>query len=243
LNGAVGNYNALNFIDQKINWKSFSKIFLKKLDLECNLFTTQIAPYEDIIYFFQAIQRINGIILDFNQDMWRYISDDYFSQKSEKNEVGSSTMPQKINPINFENSEGNLILANSLIEGFSNKLPISRLQRDLSGSTISRNFGVVISHSILAYKNTVKGLVKLTANKEKIDHDLNADYSILAEAIQIYLKKNNIPNSYELIKDLTKGRRLNKNEYQELIKKLPLNKPEINKLLNLNPSDYIGLIF
>jgi adenylosuccinate lyase len=242
INGAVGNYNALNFVYPKINWKNFSKIFLRKFQLNTNLYTTQIAPYEDIIYFFQTIQRINGIILDFNQDIWRYISDNYFIQNSEKNEVGSSTMPQKINPINFENSEGNLIIANSLIEGFSNKLSISRLQRDLSGSTISRNFGVMISHSLIAYKNTAKGLEKLNANKEKIELDLNADYSILSEAIQIYLKKNEIPNGYELVKDLTKGRNLNKSEYQELVKNLPLDKRQINQLLNLTPSDYLGLI-
>jgi len=241
LNGAVGNYNALYFSNPKINWKKFSKDLLTQFNLNTSLVTTQIAPYEDIIYFFQTIQRINGIILDFNQDMWRYISDGYFIQVNIKNEIGSSTMPQKINPINFENSEGNIIIANSLIDGFTNKLPVSRLQRDLSGSTISRNFGVTLAHSLLAYKNTINGLSRIKANEEKISEDLNSDYSILTEAVQIYLKKESIQNGYELIKKLTRGKNLDKNEFQKLINSLPIDKKQKVELLNLTPKNYSGV--
>ena len=241
INGAIGNYNALQFIFPKINWKKFSKDFLKKLDIDVNVTTTQIAPYEDIIKYFQTIQRINGIILDLNQDMWRYISDNYFIQKVKKEEIGSSTMPQKVNPINFENSEGNIIIANSLVDGFTNKLPISRLQRDLSGSTISRNFGVTLSHSLIAFKNTTKGLSRINVNEKRILDDLNSDWSILSEAVQIYLKREGVEHGYELIKKLTQGRKINKDQYQKLINDLPLEKKRKNKLLNLTPSTYLGI--
>lgn len=241
INGAVGNYNALYFAYPVINWRKFSKNIVSGFGLETNLITTQIAPYEDIIFYFQTIQRINGIILDLDQDMWRYISDGYFIQENKKNQIGSSTMPQKINPIYYENSEGNIIIANSLIEGFTSKLPVSRLQRDLSSSTISRNFGVSIAHSLLAYKNTVKGLSKLKANKEKITEDLNSDWSILSEAIQIYLKKEGIKNSYEIVKDLTRGNKIHQKEFIELIKILPLNASQKKILLKLNPSNYSGI--
>lgn len=241
INGAVGNYNALHFSYPNINWKKFSKVLLKKFGFDANLVTTQIAPYEDIISFFQNIQRINGIILDLDQDMWRYISDRYFSQIAKTNEVGSSTMPQKVNPINFENSEGNIIIANSLIDGYVDKLPISRLQRDLSGSTISRNFGVTLSHSILAYKNTINGLEKINPNKEKISEDLNADWSILTEAVQTFLKKEGIADGYEIIKKLTRGNKLSREDYLNLINKLPINSKQKAKLLKLSPEIYVGI--
>ena len=241
INGAVGNYNALFFVYPKINWKKFSRDFLKSLELDVNLVTTQIAPYEDIIFFFQCFQRINGIVLDFNQDMWRYISDEYFIQKNIKGEVGSSTMPQKINPIYFENSEGNIIIANSLIDGFTNKLPVSRLQRDLSGSTISRNFGVSLAHCLLSYQNTIQGLKRITSNTEIIEEDLNEDWSILSEAVQIYLKKEGIKNGYELIKNLTRGEKMDKENYDKFINKLPLNNKQKTHLTNLSPKTYRGI--
>ncbi len=242
LNGAVGNYNALYFAYPKINWEKFSKDFISDFDLSTNLITTQIAPYEDIIYFFQSIQRINGIILDLNQDMWRYISDGYFIQENKKGEIGSSTMPQKVNPILFENSEGNIIIANSLIDGFVSKLPVSRLQRDLSGSTISRNFGVVFAHSFLAYQNTLSGLKKIKADKKIIGDDLNKDWSILSEAVQIYLKKEGIKNGYELVKNLTRGQKLTKNGFNKMVNKLPLTNKKKQELRKLSPSNYIGII-
>lgn len=241
LNGAVGNYNALFFAYPKVNWKKFSKDFVSSFGLSWYPITTQVAPSEDIIYFFQIIQRINGILLDFDQDMWRYISDGWFNQIVKQKEVGSSTMPQKVNPILFENSEGNLIMANSLIEGFVNKLPISRLQRDLSGSTISRNFGAALAYSLLAYKNSLAGLLRLKANEKKIKEDLNSDWSILSEAIQIYLKKNGVKNGYEIIKEFSHGQKMDKEMFYKMIDKLPVNKLQKSELKNLTPGNYLGI--
>lgn len=240
LNGAVGNYSAHYFAYPEINWEKFSKGFLREFGLEQHPATTQIAPYEDIIYFFQTIQRINNILLDFNQDMWRYISDGWFTQENKKEKVGSSTMPQKINPINFEQSEGNIIIANSLIDGFTNKLSISRLQRDLSDSTISRNFGVTLAHSLLAYKLSKKGLGRIRPNKEKISEDLNKDWSIISEAVQIYLKKNGIKNGYEIIKELTRGEKMTQDDFKNMIDQLPLGKKQKEELKKLTPENYLG---
>lgn len=241
LNGAIGNFNALSFAYPKTNWRKFSKNFLNDFKLEMNASTNQIAPYEDVITILQSIQRVNGILLDFNQDMWRYISDDWLIQENKKNEIGSSTMPQKINPIMFENSEGNLIIANSLIEGFTNKLPISRLQRDLSGSTIVRNFGLALAYSLLAYKNTLLGLKRIKANEEKINKDLNSDWSILSEAVQIYLKKNNIKNGYEILKDLTRGNKMDNITFQKMINELPLSEKQKSELRKITPENYTGI--
>jgi adenylosuccinate lyase len=242
LNGAVGNYSALNFSFPKVNWGKFSREFLKEYQLENSHATTQIPPYEDIIYLFQTIQRINGILLDFVQDMWRYISDGWFNQENIREKVGSSTMPQKINPINFEQAEGNIIIANSLIDGFTNKLPISRLQRDLSDSTISRNFGVVFAHSSIAYELANKGLGRIKANEEKINIDLNSDWSILSEAIQIYLKKEGIKNGYELVKILTRGKKMNQQDFFLMINKLPISDKQKSELKKLTPENYIGIV-
>lgn len=242
LNGAVGNYNALYFAYPKINWQKFTKDFLSEFNLQTNITTTQIAPYEDVIYFLQTLQRINGIILDLDQDIWRYISDSYFIQENKKDEVGSSTMPQKINPILFENSEGNLIIANNLISGYTDKLPLSRLQRDLSGSTISRNFGVAIAYSLLAYQNTLEGLKRIKPNKEKIGEDLNSDWSILSEAVQIYLKKEGIKNGYEIVKELTKGEKMNQEDYIKLIDILPINEAQKKELKLITPQKYVGIV-
>lgn len=240
LNGAVGNYNGLNFAYPKINWPKFSKDLVSSFGLDVNQTTNQIAPFEDIIFVFQTLQRINGILLDFNQDMWRYISDNWLIQENKKGEVGSSTMPQKINPIMFENSEGNLIIANSLIEGFTNKLPISRLQRDLSNSTISRNFGLCLAYCLLAYENCLIGLLRVRANEEKIKEDLNSDWSILSEAIQIYLKKIGVKNGYEIVKELTRGEKMNKQDFLNMIDKLPINNKQKQELKKLTPQNYIG---
>ena len=241
LNGAVGSYNALNFSYPEINWPKFSEDFITSLGLDINQTTNQIAPFEDIIFVFQGVQRINGIILDFNQDMWRYISDGWFIQENRKGEVGSSTMPQKINPIMFENSEGNLIIANSLIHGFIDKLPLSRLQRDLSNSTISRNFGACLAYCLISYKNTYSGLKRVRANEEKIAEDLNSDWSILSEAIQTHLKKEGIKKGYEIIKDATRGKKFNQKDWLNLINKLPISNEAKTKLSKLTPESYIGL--
>jgi len=242
LNGAVGNYNALFFAFPNINWKRFSKDFVTSLGLDWNKTTNQVAPYEDIIFVFQTLQRINGILLDFNQDMWRYISDGWFVQENKKGEVGSSTMPQKINPIMFENSEGNLIMANSMIEGFTSKLPVSRLQRDLSASTITRNFGLTLAYCLLAYKNCLSGLQRIKVNKNKIIDDLNSDWSILSEAVQIYLKKNGIKKGYEILKDLTRGEKMGRDDFLKMIDKLPINDKQKIELKKLTPQNYIGIV-
>lgn len=241
LNGAVGNYNALEFAYPKIDWIKFSKDFIKSFNLEPNLITTQIDPYEDVIEYFQTIQRINGVLLDLNQDIWRYISDGWLVHSTEKGQVGSSTMPQKINPIDFENSEGNLELANGLIEVFTRKLAVSRLQRDLSNSTIIRNMGTVLGYSLLAYKNTLTGLSKISPNSELITHDLNSDWSVLSEAIQIILRTEKIKSSYLKTVEMTKGKHFGDKEWKGLVQSLSISKSNKEKLLKLTPQKYIGL--
>lgn len=241
LNGAVGNYNALHFAYPKIDWIKFSKNFVRSFGLEPNLITTQIDPYEDIIEYFQTVQRINGIILDLDQDLWRYISDGWLVQKSEEGQVGSSTMPQKINPIDFENSEGNLELANGLIEVFTRKLAVSRLQRDLSNSTIIRNIGTVLGYSLLAYKGTLVGLLKVRVDRDQVLEDLNKDWSILSEAIQIVFRKEKIKGSYLKVVEMTKGRHFGEKEWKNLVQGLKISKENKEKLLKLTPSTYLGL--
>ncbi len=241
LNGAVGNYNALNFAYPKIDWIKFSKNFINNFNLESNLITTQINSNEDIVEYFQIIQRINGILLDLNQDFWRYISDGWLIHSSEKGQVGSSTMPQKINPIDFENSEGNLELANGLIEVFARKLPISRLQRDLSNSTIIRNTGTVFGYCLLSYKSTLSGLSKIRANENQISKNLNEDWSILAEALQTILRTEKTKDSYFKVLELTKGKKMNQNDWIDLVDSLKISEINKQKLLNLTPSTYLGL--
>ena len=240
LGGAVGNFNSLNFAFPKINWPLLSTKFLSILDLKRSMITTQIAPPEDIIQIFQLFMRINNILIGFNQDIWRYISDDWVVQKGKENDVGSSTMPQKINPIEFENSEGNLIMANSLFEAFSKKLPINRLQRDLSDSTILRNIGVAFAHSLISYKSCLKGLNSISPNKEKILKDLNSDWSILTEALQIILRKEERMDAYENVAKLSRGKKMSKENWLKLIQ---LTKPKQKDILEkLTPEKYTGLI-
>lgn len=241
LNGAVGNYNALNLAYPKINWIKFSKNFVKSFGFEPNLITTQINSNEDVIEYFQTLQRINGILLDLNQDLWRYISDGWIVQKSERGQVGSSTMPQKINPIDFENSEGNIKLANGLIEVFTRELPVSRLQRDLSNSTILRNIGTVLGYSLLAYKSCLTGISKLDVNKVQIEKDLNKDWSILAEALQTILRIEHKKDAYYKALELTKGKKLNQKDWKNLVQGLEISSSNKEKLLKLTPSTYLGL--
>ncbi|HZQ29986.1 MAG TPA: adenylosuccinate lyase [Patescibacteria group bacterium] len=241
LNGAVGNYNALHFSYPKVNWLKFSRDFIQSFGFRPNLLTTQVNSNEDIIEFFQNIQRINGILIDLNQDLWRYISDGWLVLNSEKDQVGSSTMPQKINPIDFENSEGNLKMANGIIELFTRELPISRLQRDLSGSTILRNIGGVLAHSLLAYKNTLFGLSKITIDKNQILEDLNSDWSILSEALQTILRIEHVKDSYSKVLELTKGKKLDREDWLNLVEALQISGKNKQKLLNLTPSKYTGL--
>ncbi len=240
LNGAVGNFNALTYALPGIDWISFSENFTKHFGLEPNNFTTQINPYEDIIEHFQIIERINGILLDFNQDMWRYISDEWLIQEIKKGEVGSSTMPQKVNPIFFENSEGNLQIANSLFEGMVRKLGISRLQRDLSDSTTMRNVGISLGYSVLAYKNALEGLKRISPNEKKIKEDLNKNWTILTEGVQTLLRKNNIKDPYLLISGLSKGQNIGEKEWTEWVEQLPIDKKLKTRIQTLTPETYIG---
>lgn len=242
INGAVGNFNSHVSAYPKKNWVKFSKNFIESIGLVYNPYTTQIEPHDFMAETFHIISRINNVLIDFNRDIWTYISIGYFKQKSEKKEVGSSTMPHKINPIDFENSEGNLGMSNSLLIHFSEKLPISRLQRDLTDSTVLRNIGVAFSFSLIAYNSCLKGLSKLEINKVQIDKDLDEAWEILAEPIQTIMRKNKIKNPYEKLKNLTRGNQnINKESLHKFIKLLNLPKEDKNYLLNLTPHNYIGI--
>lgn len=239
--GAVGNWNALTLAFPEKKWPSLSTKFLKTLGLRHFMPTTQIAPSEDLISLFQTIYRINSVIIGFNQDMWRYISDDWIAQKEKNRFVGSSTMPQKVNPIEFENSEGNLVMANGVFETLCRKLPISRLQRDLSGSTVLRNIGVAFAHSLVAYESCQKGIDSIEPNKEKILADLNEDWSILSEALQTILRKEGKPDAYESVASQIRGKKLTKEGWIKLIGSINISKKEKDKLLNLTPETYTGI--
>ena len=203
--GATGNMNAHKVAFPKIDWVNFSNNFAKKLNLKLSYPTTQIEHYDNLARLFDNFKRINTIILDLNKDLWQYISMDYFQQKIIKNEVGSSAMPHKVNPIDFENSEGNISYANAIFEFLSSKLPVSRLQRDLTDSTVLRNVGVPISHTIIGIKSTIKGLNKLVVNKQKITEDLEKNWIVISEAIQTILRREGVDKPYELLKDLTRN--------------------------------------
>ena len=203
--GATGNLNAHKIAFPEINWIKFAENFAKKLNLEISYPTTQIEHYDNLARLFDNLKRINTIILDLNRDLWQYISLDYFQQKIVKDEVGSSAMPHKVNPIDFENSEGNLSYANAIFEFLSAKLPISRLQRDLTDSTVLRNIGVPISHTIIGIKSTLKGIRKLLVNEVRIQEDLKNNWIVIAEAIQTILRREGVDKPYELLKDLTRN--------------------------------------
>ena len=240
LNGAVGNYNALQLSAPGIDWVEFSRKFITSLGLIPNLITTQINPYEDIIETLQIIQRINGIVLDLDQDIWRYVSDGWFIQIVKKREVGSSTMPQKVNPIDFENSEGNVQIANSLFEGMVRKLAVSRLQRDLSDSTTVRNIGVGLAYSLLAYKSTLNGLSRVHPNIGLINNILNENWTILTEGVQTILRKEGVKDPYSLITSLSKGKHIGESEWQAWIDRLDIKDSVKIQLKNLSPESYIG---
>jgi len=247
LNGATGNYNAHLAAYPKINWPEFSKKFIedfnknRKQKLAVNLNTTQIECHDSYIEIFDSLRRINSILLDFNQDMWRYISDNWIEQKPKAGEVGSSTMPHKINPIDFENSEGNLGLANALFEFFARKLPISRLQRDLSDSTVERAFGTAFGHSYLAYGSLLKGLSKIKVNESKIKEDLNAHPEVITEAIQTILRREGVNMPYEKLKDLTRGKQITLLDIHKFINSLAVSDKIKKELLSITPENYIGL--
>ena len=241
--GATGNFNAHHVAYPKIKWKEFADNFLKdKLKLDRSQTTTQIEHYDHLASLFDVIKRINNIILDLNRDMWTYISMDYFKQKIKEGEIGSSAMPHKVNPIDFENSEGNIGIANAILEHLSSKLPVSRLQRDLTDSTVLRNIGVPFSHGLIAILSTQKGLNKLLLNKEAIDKDLDNNWAVVAEAIQTILRREGVKNPYELLKDLTrKNEKITKNSMKEFIKNLDVSKEIKDELERISPFNYTGL--
>lgn len=240
LSGATGTWAAHLIAYPQINWKNFSKKFITSLGLEPNLLTTQIEPHDSLIESFHCIHRINSILLDFSKDIWLYISRGIFLQQKKENEIGSSTMPHKINPIYFENAEGNLGIANAFFDHLANKLPISRLQRDLSDSTVMRNTGVPLAHSLLAYTNILTGLSRLEVNTPKLQQELNEHWEILAEPIQTVLRKYGDETGYEKLKQLTRGEKITQKNLHTFIKQLDLPIDEQKKLLQLRPDTYIG---
>ncbi len=242
INGAVGNYNAHIVAYPAIKWHEISKVFIEDiLHLSLNPYTTQIEPHDNLAEFCDYLKRINTILLDFVKDIWLYISINYLSQKILSHEVGSSVMPHKINPIDFENAEGNLGLANSLLTYMADKLPISRYQRDLSDSTVMRNIGSCISYCLIAYNSIIKGLNKLEINQKVIAADLDNSWDVLAEAIQTIMRKNYVHDAYEQLKSLTRGSKITKDILDSFIKNLDIDIVDKQTLLNLTPKDYIGL--
>ncbi|MBT5643773.1 MAG: adenylosuccinate lyase [Gammaproteobacteria bacterium] len=239
-NGATGNYSAHSITFPNIDWLATNKRFINSIGIKENKYTTQIEPHDYISEISNKIAHVNSILIGFSQDMWSYISKNYFIQKNIAGEIGSSTMPHKINPINFENAEGNLGIANSIFRFLSEKLTISRLQRDLSDSTVLRNLGISFGYSYLAYENLMAGLNKLSINKYKIDEDIINAWEILAEPIQMVARKHNISNSYELLKKNTRGKAVTKDVIHNLIKSLKIPDVEKKQLFDLTPKKYIG---
>ncbi len=241
LNGASGNFNAHVSAYPKINWPSLSKKFVQNLGLTYNPYTTQIEPHDFQSEIYDTVARFNTVLLDLDRDVWSYISRGIFKQSVVKGEVGSSTMPHKVNPIDFENSEGNLGLANAVLRHMSEKLPLSRMQRDLTDSTVQRNIGVGLGYSLLAYKSTLKGLGKLELNKKVIQAELDRNWALLAEPIQTVMRKHGVPNAYEKLKELTRGKEINKETVRAFIKTLKIPEDDKKRLLKLTPATYIGL--
>ena len=241
--GATGNYNAHKVAYPNIDWKNFGTHFVEKiLGLHHSFPTTQIEHYDHLAGIFDALKRINTIIIDFNRDFWTYISMNYFKQKIKKGEVGSSAMPHKVNPIDFENSEGNLGLANAIFEHLSAKLPISRMQRDLTDSTVLRNVGVPFAHTIIGFTSTMKGLNKLLLNKEKFEQDLEDNWAVVAEAIQTILRRENYPNPYEALKGLTRtNATINQKSMADFIDSLEITDTIKAELKAITPSNYTGI--
>ncbi len=241
MNGAVGNYNAHHFVLPEIKWDIETNKFLKSIGLKQNQFTTQIENHDWLAESLNDITMISNILLDFSKDMWIYIMLDYIKQKNIKSEVGSSTMPHKVNPINFENAEGNLEITTALSQSISKKLMSSRLQRDLTDSTVLRNLGVVYAHFYISISSLIKGMNKIDINILKINEDLNMSWEVLAEPIMTVMRYHNVDNSYDIIKQATRGKEINQDIIKDIINKSDLKNTIKNKLLKLEPKDYIGL--
>lgn len=241
LTGAVGNFNALQAAAPQMDWLSFSEDFVSSFDLEPNLFTTQILPYDNWVCYFDLIRLTNSILIDFAQDVWRYISDGTLKQAVVAGEVGSSTMPQKVNPIDFENAEGNLGVANSLFMHYAQKLTVSRLQRDLSDSTVRRTFGTAMGHSLLAWGNFQRGLKRIAPDEEKLNAELNAHWEVISEGAQTILRAAGKPDAYESLKELTRGRILTEMDYKSWVASINVDDDVRAQLALLSPQSYIGL--
>ena len=242
--GATGNFNAHYVAYPNIDWVDFANRFAAGLDLERSQVTTQIEPYDHLAALFDASKRINTILVDLARDLWQYISMDYFKQKIKAGEVGSSAMPHKVNPIDFENAEGNLGMANAILEYLSAKLPVSRLQRDLTDSTVLRNVGVPMAHTLIAFQSLSKGLGKLELNQAKINQDLEANWAVVAEAIQTILRRENYPNPYEALKALTRtNQKIDADSIQEFIHTLEVGEEIKEELLRITPFNYTGIKF
>ena len=241
--GATGNFNAHHIAYKNHNWLQFSKNLIEKeFGLKHSYPTTQIEHYDHLAAIFDNLKRINTILIDFNRDIWYYISMDYFKQKIKKGEIGSSAMPHKVNPIDFENSEGNLGYANSIFQHLSEKLPVSRLQRDLTDSTVLRNIGVPISHTLIAFKSTIKGINKLIVNETKIKEDLNCNWAVVAEAIQTILRRINYPKPYEALKELTRtNAKIDENNIKKFIDSLDISEEIKSELKNITPENFTGI--
>ena len=240
INGAVGNYNAHLSAYPDIDWQANAKNFVEGLGLSWNPYTTQIEPHDYVAELFAAVCRFNTVLIDFDRDIWAYISLGYFKQRTVAGEVGSSTMPHKVNPIDFENSEGNLGLANAIMTHLSEKLPISRWQRDLTDSTVLRNIGTGLAHSLIAYRATMKGISKLELNAKAIDDDIDSCWEILAEPIQTVMRRYRIEKPYEKLKELTRGKQIDQRSVQDFVQTLTIPETAKQELLQLTPRTYLG---
>jgi adenylosuccinate lyase len=241
LTGAVGNLNALAVAAPQIDWFAFGDAFIRAYDLESNMVTTQLLPFDNWLRYFDALRLTNSILIDLAQDVWRYISDEYLQSRAVAGEVGSSTMPQKVNPIDFENAEGNLGVANALLEHYARKLPVSRLQRDLSDSTVRRTFGVTLGHTLVAYINLARGLDRIDANTGAMRADLEAHWEVIAEGAQTILRAAGVVDAYESLKSLTRGKKITASDFRAWIEMLSVDESVKARLRRLSPWSYIGL--
>lgn len=239
--GATGNFNAHHIAFPRTAWVKFGNEFCQRLGLQRQQYTTQIEHYDHFAAHFDGVKRINNILIDFSRDIWTYISMDYFKQKTRKGEIGSSAMPHKVNPIDFENAEGNLGLANAILEHLAAKLPVSRLQRDLTDSTVLRNIGVPFGHTILSFKSIHKGLSKLVLNEAALRADLERNWAVVAEAIQTILRRENYPSPYEALKELTRGQEINEKTIRAFIASLKVSKAVKKELNAITPWNYTGV--
>ena len=241
MNGAVGNFNAHVAALPGVDWPNFSRAFVESLGLASNAYTTQIEPHDWIAEYCHGLMRVNTVLLDLARDMWSYIAFGYFKQRPVEGEVGSSTMPHKVNPIDFENAEGNLGLANALLGHFADKLPLSRLQRDLTDSTVMRNLGVAIGHCVLSYGSLAAGLAKIELDPVRVAEDLDQAWEVLGEAVQTVMRARGIPDAYERLKKFTRGRAIGKDAMREFIASSDLPPADKERLLRMEPKDYVGL--